>query len=68
MRKKYYSYNFYLPLIEVCISLYSTLPISKDEAIIYNFQIQNIQQNNYYSVPEPTQQQPIKEQHNPKQI
>lgn len=61
MRKKHYPLHLYLSLIEVCFSLSSMLPIpnkDKDEqAIIYNFQIQNIQQNNYYSVPEPTQQQ-----------
>jgi len=61
MRKKHYPLHLYLPLIEVFFSLSSMLPIpnkDKDEqAIIYNFQIQNIQQNNYYSVPEPTQQQ-----------
>lgn len=69
MRKKHYPLHLYLPLIEVFFSLSSMLPIpnkDKDEqAIIYNnFQIQNIQQNNYYSVPEPIQQQSIQEQNN----
>ena len=68
MRKKHYPLHLYLSLIEVCFSLSSMLPIpnkDKDEqAIIYNFQIQNIQQNNYYSVPEPIQQQSIQEQNN----
>lgn len=68
MRKKHYPLHLYLPLIKVLFSLSSMLPIpnkDKDEqAIIYNFQIQNIQQNNYYSVPEPIQQQSIQEQNN----